>query len=102
MGQALKKFIFSMLGIALLVAFSTLEAQEPAGPDLVKRLSCLGCHALAGKGGKRGPAWDGLGTRLSPEAIRQQVVSPQGNMPNYAHLKPEELKALVEYLSGLK
>jgi mono/diheme cytochrome c family protein len=91
-----------MLGFALLLGLSTLEAQEPAGPDLAKRLNCLGCHALAGKGGQRGPAWDGLGKRLTPEAIRQQIVSPQGQMPNYAHLKPEELKALVGYLSGLK
>jgi ubiquinol-cytochrome c reductase cytochrome b subunit len=91
-----------MLGFALLLGLSTLEAREPAGPDLVKRLGCLGCHALAGQGGQRGPAWDGMGTRLTPEAIQKQIVAPQGNMPNYAHLKPEELKALVGHLSGLQ
>jgi ubiquinol-cytochrome c reductase cytochrome b subunit len=86
----------------LLLALSTLEAQEPAGADLVKRLNCLACHSLAGKGGDRGPSWDGLGKRLAPEAIQQQIVSPQGKMPNFAHLKPKELTVLVQYLSGLK
>jgi hypothetical protein len=57
---------------------------------------------LAGKGGDRAPHWDGVGERLSPEAIKKQIVSPQGRMPNFAHLKPDELNALVQYLSGLK
>jgi ubiquinol-cytochrome c reductase cytochrome b subunit len=90
------------LGVFFILGFSLSEAQEPAGQDLVQRLGCLGCHALAGKGGKRGPGWDGLGQRLAPEAIQKQIVSPTGKMPNFAHLKPEELKVLVEYLSGLK
>jgi hypothetical protein len=39
---------------------------------------------------------------MTPEDIKKQIVSPQGKMPNYAHLKPEELNTLVQYLSGLK
>ncbi len=57
---------------------------------------------MEGKGGKRAPAWDGVGKRLTPEAIRGQIVSPRGKMPNYAHLKAEELNVLVQYLSELK
>ncbi len=56
---------------------------------------------MEGKGGKA-PAWDGVGKRLTPEAIRGQIVSPRGKMPNYAHLKAEELNVLVQYLSELK
>jgi mono/diheme cytochrome c family protein len=78
------------------------RATPPSGKDLVDRLGCLGCHALKGHGGSRGPAWDGVGARLTPEAIEQQIVSPQGRMPSFAQIKPEELEALVEYLSGLK
>ncbi|MGQ9687443.1 MAG: c-type cytochrome [Desulfobaccales bacterium] len=77
-------------------------AQDASGPDLATRLGCFACHSLAGEGGKRAPAWDGVGKRLTAEIIRRQIVSPRGKMPNYAHLKPEELNALVQYLSGLK
>lgn len=98
----MKKAIISCLSLLLALGLSAAQAQEPSGEDLVKRLGCRGCHSLDGKGGDRGPAWDGVGQRLSPEAIRKQIVSPRGLMPNFAHLKPEELNALVQYLSGLK
>lgn len=94
------KWCMVILGL-LCWCLNLSQAQGPSGQDLVKRLNCLGCHSLAGKGGNRGPSWDGVGQRLSPEAIKKQIVSPQGNMPNFAHLKPEELTALVEYLSSL-
>jgi ubiquinol-cytochrome c reductase cytochrome b subunit len=97
----LNRFVLLGLGMFVLLGLSTLEAREPAGADLAQRLGCLGCHALDGKGGRRGPAWDGVGKRLTPDAIEKQIVAPQGNMPNYAHLKPGELKALVGYLAGL-
>ena len=98
----MKKWIILALGVMLASGLSVVKAQEPTGPDLVKRLGCLGCHSLAGQGRNRGPSWDGLGKRMTPEAIKQQIVSPQGKMPNFAHLEPEELNALVQYLSGLK
>ena len=76
-------------------------ARELSGQELVARLGCLACHSLKGKGGGRAPAWDGMGARRSPEALKQQITRPKGRMPNYAHLRAEELAALVEYLSGL-
>jgi len=86
----------------LAAGVNTSQAQEPSGQDLIKRLNCQGCHTLAGQGGKLGPNLSRVGQRLSPEAIKKQLVSPQGGMPNFAHLKPEELDAVVTYLSGLK
>ena len=97
----MKKWIISLVGFILALGLSSVKAQEPAGPDLVQRLNCLGCHSLAGKGGDRAPSWDGVGQRLSPEAIKKQIVSPQGRMPNFAHLKPEELKAVVNFLKSV-
>jgi mono/diheme cytochrome c family protein len=91
-----------ILGFVLAGSLTGAGAQEPSGADLVKRLNCHACHALAGQGGKRGPAWDGLGQRLTAAAIKKQIVAPQGRMPNFAHLKPGELDAVVEYLQGLK
>jgi mono/diheme cytochrome c family protein len=78
------------------------EAGEVSGEDLVNRLNCRACHSLAGQGGNRGPAWDGVGRRLTPEAIRKQLLTPRGRMPSFAHLRPEELEAVVKYLSDLK
>lgn len=86
----------------LAVGLKTSQAQGPSGQDLVGRLNCQGCHALAGQGGKLGPSLDGVGQRLAPEAMKKLLVSPHGGMPNFAHLKPEELDAVVAYLSGLK
>ena len=92
-----------LAGSAVLVHFLVAPvAAQPSATDLVERLGCRGCHSLKGKGGDRGPAWDGVGSRLTPEAIKKQIVSPRARMPSFAQLKPEELQVLVEYLSGLK
>jgi len=100
----MKKILAMLVGLAMLAHFSMAPAgaAQPSGKELVDRLGCIGCHSLHGKGGDRGPAWDGVGTRLTPEAIETQIVSPQGRMPSFAQIKPEELKAVVNYLTGLK
>ena len=97
-----KKWLVLMLGLILAFGFASARAHGTSEEDLVKRLSCQGCHALAGRGGSRGPGWDGVGQRLSPEAVKKQVISPKGRMPNFAHLRPEELNAVMAYLKGLK
>ena len=99
-----KKALVLLLGIGLAAPciLSPTGAASLSGKDLVDRLGCLGCHSLHGRGGNRGPAWDGVGSRLTPEAIKKQIVTPKGRMPSFAQIKPEELKALVDYLSGLK
>lgn len=98
-----RPFLAATTGVILLCLVAAgAPARELSGGELADRLGCLACHSLKGKGGGRGPTWDGLGTRRSPEALKQQIVRPKGRMPNYAHLRPEELAALVEYLSELK
>jgi len=86
----------------LAASVNASQVQGPSGQDLVKLLACQACHTLAGQGGKLGPDWDRVGQGLTPHAIKKQLVSPQGGMPNFAHLKPEELDAVVHCLSGLK
>jgi mono/diheme cytochrome c family protein len=98
----LNRWVIVVLGFMVAFCLDQSQAQGLAAQDLVKRLNCYACHAFAGQGGNRGPRWDGVGQRLSPEAIKKQLVSPKGCMPNFAHLKPEELNAVVAYLSGLK
>jgi mono/diheme cytochrome c family protein len=98
------KALALLLGCCLLAggALTQAAAASPSSKDLVDRLGCLGCHSLKGQGRDRGPAWDGLGTRLTPEAIKKQILTPQGRMPSFAQIRPEELEALVDYLAALK
>ena len=79
---------------------------------------CYNCHKLFGKGGKkRGPELDNIGNLMTPEALRQKILSPKswmaegfekqykkGKMPNkYKDLMfDEEVDALVAFLATLK
>lgn len=98
------KALALLLGCGLLAggALTQASAASPSGKDLVDHLGCLGCHSLKGKSRDRGPAWDGIGARLTREAIQKQIITPKGRMPNFAQIRPEELEALVEYLAALK
>jgi mono/diheme cytochrome c family protein len=96
------RWVIVILGFILAAGINTSQAQGPSGQDLVKRLNCQGCHTLPGQGGKLGPNLDGVGQHLTPEVMKKRLASPHGGMPNFAHLKPEELDAVVTYLSGLK
>jgi len=98
----LTRWVIVILGFMLAAWVHGSLAQGPSGQDLVKRLNCQACHTLAGKGGKLGPNLDKAGQHLTSEAIKKILVHPHGGMPNFAYLKPEELEAVVHYLSGLK
>lgn len=46
-----------------------------------RRLSCLGCHAVGGRGGRIGPALDGAAVRLQPAFVFRMIVDPQHTVP---------------------
>lgn len=48
---------------------------------LDEQLSCLGCHALDGKGGKIGPELSNLGARLNASYIASIISNPAAAMP---------------------
>lgn len=48
---------------------------------LEQKLSCLGCHALGGEGGRIGPELARAADRLVPEYIAEIVSDPQHAMP---------------------
>lgn len=63
---------------------------------------CAVCHGAHGEGGF-GPNLQGVSKRLTPDQIRQQVMTPRGSMP---HLYPspvsdETLSELQAFLSRL-
>ncbi|MFN2399955.1 MAG: cytochrome c [Gemmatimonadaceae bacterium] len=83
--------------------------------DLYKEKGCIGCHQLGGTGGAVGPSFDGIGRRLSAEAIRRGILFPHadtakgyeqfgGMMPAVfgQQLSAAQLEALVQFLSSRK
>jgi len=79
-----------------------------AGEQLVKTLGCLGCHTIGGEGGKVGPDLSAEGsTNRSGEWLAEQIRNPKSHnpasvMPAFNQLEEGQMKALIEYLQGLK
>lgn len=95
------------LGLALAGALAASPAPEVSGPELARRLGCWACHSLQGRGGQRASPLDFIGARLSPEELQEVLTHPRSRrprakMPSYAHLRPWEMQALVDYLKSLE
>jgi ubiquinol-cytochrome c reductase cytochrome b subunit len=79
---------------------SPLELQ---GALVIQNKQCRSCHSLGGEGGRRGPALDGVATRLTRDQLIRQVLQGGGNMPAYgSNLGPAEVNALVAFLETLR
>lgn len=76
---------------------------ERQGALLLQDKQCRNCHSVGGKGGLRGPALDGIATRMTEDQIIRQVLQGGGNMPAYGNaLSPSETTALVRFLTTLR
>jgi len=76
---------------------------ERQGAVVLQNKQCRNCHALSGSGGLRGPALDGVGTRLTGDQLTRQVIQGGGNMPAYGkNLSPAEVAALVAFMQTLR
>ncbi len=76
---------------------------ELQGALVVQNKQCRNCHSLGGEGGRRGPALDGVATRLTRDQLIRQVLQGGGNMPAYGkNLTPAEVTALVAFLETLR
>lgn len=92
--------------LAVVFALPAFAADAAAGQKLVAANGCTGCHVVEGKGGKVGPALDGIGKQLDEEKIMQKLLDPRASnprsiMPSYARLGKEDLKAIADYLKQL-
>jgi ubiquinol-cytochrome c reductase cytochrome b subunit len=73
------------------------------GALVIQSKQCRNCHSLGGEGGRRGPALDGVGTRLTQDQLIRQVLQGGGNMPAYGkNLTPAEVTALVAFMQTLR
>ena len=76
---------------------------ELQGALVLQNKQCRNCHSLGGEGGKRGPALDGVATRLTRDQLIRQVLQGGGNMPAYGkNLTPAEVTALVAFMQTLR
>ena len=100
--------IVMVLGLAGAAAAQDKVAQGKALYDANK---CSLCHSIAGKGNPKG-SLDGIGSKLSAAEIKEWITDPAAMaakskserkppMPKKT-LKPDEVDALVAYLSSLK
>jgi cytochrome c551/c552 len=96
---------------ALIVLLTASAAHANEGQAVFMKNGCVACHAVAGKGGKVGPALDGLGAK-GAAFIKEAIVNPnseitKGYAPNIMPqtygktIKPEDLEKLVAYLATL-
>jgi len=95
------------LGLTWLLTLAAAPAPEASGPELARRLGCWACHSLPGQGDRKGSSLDNIGARLSPEDLHAVLTHPrsrlpEAKMPSYAHLRPGEMRALVDYLMDMK
>ena len=99
-----------MLTLGLASAALAPDAKAK-GEQVYAAQKCALCHSVAATGNKKGPL-DDVGSRLTPEELRLWIVDAKGMaekskaprkpaMRNYV-LPPEDLDALVAYLSALK
>jgi ubiquinol-cytochrome c reductase cytochrome b subunit len=76
---------------------------ERQGAIVLQNKQCRNCHSVGGAGGLRGPALDGIATRMTEDQIIRQVLQGGGNMPAYGNaLNPAETTALVRFLTTLR
>ena len=72
------------------------------GQIVFQAKQCRNCHMIGGLGGERGPALDGVASRLTYDQLVRQVLQGGGNMPAYGkNLSPAEVTALVSFLETL-
>jgi len=113
----MRRIVATFAAIAIALAFAGPAFAEDAamlekGQEVYTAKKCKLCHAVAGKGNKKGPL-DEVGSKLKPEEIKEWIVDAKGmtektkaerkpKMKNYDKLAAEELDALVAYLVSLK
>ena len=105
--NALTLYVLSFTGeplSAYYISMKTIPGQT-AGRRLFEEKGCIGCHAVAGKGGKVGPPLDEVGKRRDPQWISAHfksptAVSPGTVMPQF-NFNEQEIRALTEFLLSL-
>ena len=104
----------SQLALFVLLSAAPVFCQQssPASPDSNSRLrgeqaftenGCPQCHTVHQHGGTKGPDLSAVGSRLSDEQIRSQILKGGKQMPAFGGiLQAAEADDLVAYLHTLR
>ncbi len=97
-------FLFS-ISINTAVAQDDAE-QEALARRLLNSQGCRACHAFEGGQAKLGPDLIKISKGLNQTELAQSLANPEhlhggGLIPDFSHLRAEELDALVTFLHGL-
>jgi mono/diheme cytochrome c family protein len=81
--------------------------------ELLTQNACLGCHVIDGNGPPIGPTFDGMGSRLTAEQIRDGILDPNAEVAEgfdqFAGMMPatfgqqmsaQQLETMVQFLAG--
>lgn len=98
-----RRLLLSLLLFSTLAVAAFAADVRPEGETIFLALGCRGCHRLGADGGSRGPALDGVGTRLAESRLRELLIrhEPQAAMPTFSHLTERERETLLTYLRTL-
>ena len=105
--NALTLYVLSFTGeplSAYYVSMKTIPGPQ-AGRRLFAEKGCIGCHSVAGKGGKTGPALDDAAKRhdaawISAHFKNPAAMTPGTVMPQF-NFNEQEIRALTEFLLSL-
>lgn len=106
--EAIVLFMLSQTGESAPGYYASMKVLPSAdqGQRLFAQKGCIGCHSVAGTGGKVGPALDDVAVRRAPEWIMQhfrdpQSVTPGSVMPRFGFTETEA-RALTEFVLHLR
>ena len=83
------------------------DARAAAGMAAWHKYGCNSCHRINGEGNRLGPDLSRVGVRHDQSWLHQQLGNPNSHnsnsaMSSYASITQEEMRDLVDYLSGLR
>ena len=86
--------------------YSTSARAIATGEKVVKSVGCLSCHSVDGLGSDFAPELDNVGSKVTPNFLRQWISDPKSYDPDTAmpslRLTESEVDNAVAYLMSLK
>ena len=91
---------------AVNATYSTSARAIAAGEQVVKSVGCLACHSVDGLGSDFAPELDNVGSKVTPNYLRQWISDPKSYDPDTVmpslRLTKSEVDNTVAYLMSLK
>jgi ubiquinol-cytochrome c reductase cytochrome b subunit len=84
-------------------AQASSRSQREHGAQIFNTNGCMHCHTMGSQGGQRGPNLSDAGLKVTPQAMRKQIVEGGKGMPAFQDvIEPKDLDDLIAYLRSCK